>query len=140
MHSNNGITVQQESAWAEHPGSANVPPDENAPPDVVEFANLPDTAALPMDRETLAKLARLSQLELTPEEVGPALDDLNRIVALIDEMRAIDTGDAAPLAHPLDTDQPLRDDTVTESVDRETYQGIAPATRDGLYLVPRVVE
>ena len=93
-----------------------------------------------MDRETLAKLARLSQLELMPEEVGAALDDLNRIVALIDEMRAIDTGGAAPLAHPLDTEQPLRDDAVTESVDRETYQGIAPATRDGLYLVPRVVE
>ena len=93
-----------------------------------------------MDRETLAKLARLSRLELTPEEVGPALDDLNRIVALIDEMRAVDTQDAAPLAHPLDTDQPLRDDIVTESVNRETYQGIAPATRDGLYLVPRVVE
>ncbi len=93
-----------------------------------------------MDRETLAKLARLSQLELMPEEVGPALDDLNRIVALIDEMRAVDTRGAAPLAHPLDTDQPLRDDVVTESVNRETYQGIAPATRDGLYLVPRVVE
>ena len=93
-----------------------------------------------MDRETLAKLARLSQLELTPDEVAAALDDLNRIVALIDEMRAIDTGDAAPLAHPLDTEQPLRDDAVTESVDRETYQGVAPATRDGLYLVPRVVE
>lgn len=93
-----------------------------------------------MDRETLARLARLAQLELTPEELGPALDDLSRIVALIDEMRAVDTRDAAPLAHPLDADQPLRDDIVTESVDRETYQDIAPATREGLYLVPRVVE
>lgn len=93
-----------------------------------------------MDRETLAKLARLSQLELTPEEVGPALDDLNRIVALIDEMRTVDTRGQAPLAHPLDTEQPLRDDIVTESVNRETYQEAAPATRDGLYLVPRVVE
>ena len=93
-----------------------------------------------MDRETLARLARLSQLELTPEEVGPALDDLNRIVALIDEMQAVDTQGAAPLAHPLDSDQPLRDDIVTESVDRENYQQIAPSTRDGLYLVPRVVE
>ena len=93
-----------------------------------------------MDRETLARLALLSQLELAPEEVGPALDDLNRIVALIDEMRAVDTRGQAPLAHPLDMEQPLRDDIVTESVDRETYQEAAPATRDGLYLVPRVVE
>ena len=93
-----------------------------------------------MDRETLARLTRLSQLELAPEEVGPALDDLNRIVALIDEMRAVDTRRQVPLAHPLDTEQPLRDDIVTESVNRESYQEAAPATRDGLYLVPRVIE
>ena len=93
-----------------------------------------------MERETLAKLARLSQLELSPGEVDPALDDLNRIVAFVNEMRAVDTADATPLAHPLDTDQPLRDDIVTEAVDRDSYQEVAPATRDGLYLVPRVVE
>ena len=110
------------------------------PWDVVEFAILLDTPGTPMDRETLARLARLAQLELSSEEVGPALDDLNRIVAFVNQMRAVDTGNVDPLAHPLDADQPLRDDVVTESVDRDTYQEGAPATRDGLYLVPRVVE
>ena len=93
-----------------------------------------------MDRETLARLARLAQLELSCEEVGPALDDLNRIVEFVNQMRAVDTPGVDPLAHPLDANQPLRDDVVTESVDRDAYQEVAPATRDGLYLVPRVVE
>jgi aspartyl-tRNA(Asn)/glutamyl-tRNA(Gln) amidotransferase subunit C len=34
----------------------------------------------------------------------------------------------------------LRPDEVTETVDRERFQALAPATRDGFYLVPRVVE
>ena len=93
-----------------------------------------------MDRPTLDRLTRLSQLELSAEEERLVLDDLGHIVALIDEMQAIDTDGVEPLAHPLDMDQPLRDDTVTETVDRARFLAIAPATRDGLYLVPRVVE
>jgi aspartyl-tRNA(Asn)/glutamyl-tRNA(Gln) amidotransferase subunit C len=34
----------------------------------------------------------------------------------------------------------LREDVVTEVNDRETYQSQAPAVRDGLYLVPKVIE
>ena len=55
-------------------------------------------------------------------------------------MQAIDTDGVEPLAHPLDMDQPLRDDTVTETVDRARFLAVAPLTRDGLYLVPKVVE
>ena len=93
-----------------------------------------------MDHETLEKLARLSQLSLNPTEERLALTDLNNIVALIDELQAIDTDGVEPLAHPLEMDQPLRQDTVTATPDRDRYQSIAPSTRDGLYLVPRVVE
>ncbi len=93
-----------------------------------------------MDRQTLDKLTRLSQLRLTSEEEALVLDDLGRIVAMIDEMQAVDTDGVAPLSHPLDMDQRLREDRVTETVDRERFQAVAPATRDGFYLVPRVVE
>ena len=44
------------------------------------------------------------------------------------------------MAHPLDMTQPLRADTVTESDRREEFQANAPAVRDGLYIVPRVIE
>jgi aspartyl-tRNA(Asn)/glutamyl-tRNA(Gln) amidotransferase subunit C len=36
--------------------------------------------------------------------------------------------------------QRLREDVVTESNQREEFQSVAPATRDGLYLVPKVIE
>lgn len=93
-----------------------------------------------MHPDTLDKLMRLSQLQLAPKQAKLAIADLDAIIALIDEMQAIDTDGTAPLAHPLQADQPLRADAVTEEVSRERYQAIAPITRDGLYLVPKVVE
>ena len=93
-----------------------------------------------MDRHTLDRLTRLSQLALSAAEERLVLDDLGRIVALIDELRAVDTEGVEPLAHPLDMDQPLRADAVTETVDREAFLAVAPHAADGLYLVPKVVE
>ena len=93
-----------------------------------------------MDSETLAKLMRLSALELDVDARARLGVDLRRIVALIDEMQSVDTDGVEPLAHPLDAVQPLRPDRADPNVDRATLQQGAPATRDGLYLVPRVVE
>lgn len=93
-----------------------------------------------MDRNTLDRLTRLSQLALSPDEERLVVDDLGRIVALIDELAAVETEGVEPLAHPLDMDQPLREDAVTEAVDRDAFLGVAPLAADGLYLVPKVVE
>jgi aspartyl-tRNA(Asn)/glutamyl-tRNA(Gln) amidotransferase subunit C len=85
-------------------------------------------------------LCRLSQLELTSTAEAALARDLEHIVAMIDAMQAVDTEGVVPLAHPLEGSQRLRDDVVTESVDRSQFQKGAPATEDGLYVVPRVVE
>jgi aspartyl-tRNA(Asn)/glutamyl-tRNA(Gln) amidotransferase subunit C len=85
-------------------------------------------------------LSRLAQLALTDKERDAVQKDLERIISMVDQMQAMDTDGVEPLAHPLDAQQRLRPDEVTENVDRDLYQKGAPATRDGLYLVPRVVE
>ena len=85
-------------------------------------------------------LARLAQLQLSELEHKQISANLARIITMVDNMLAIDTEGVAPLAHPLDADQRLRADLVTETVDRSLYQRGAPATEDGFYLVPRVIE
>ena len=85
-------------------------------------------------------LARLARLSLNADETGAALADLNKIIAMIDAMQAVDTSAVEPMANPMDASQRLRSDQVTETVDREQFQGVAPETEDGYYLVPRVVE
>jgi aspartyl-tRNA(Asn)/glutamyl-tRNA(Gln) amidotransferase subunit C len=93
-----------------------------------------------MSQIDINKLKILSQLSLNSTETSAAYADLVGIMAMIDTMQAIDTEGVSPLAHPLDGTQRLRADEVTEIVDREKFQKIAPATEDGLYLVPRVIE
>ena len=85
-------------------------------------------------------LSRLAQLELTEAEATAVTRDLTRIIAMVDQMQAMDTEGVQPLAHPLDSQARLRPDDITETVDREALQKGAPETADGLYLVPRVVE
>ncbi|MFK7912965.1 MAG: Asp-tRNA(Asn)/Glu-tRNA(Gln) amidotransferase subunit GatC [Pseudomonadales bacterium] len=85
-------------------------------------------------------MCRLSQLALQPDQLQALDRDLANIIAMIDAMQAIDTDGIEPLAHPLESHQRLRADIVTETVDREQFQAVAPATEQGLYVVPRVVE
>ncbi|MDB4020866.1 Asp-tRNA(Asn)/Glu-tRNA(Gln) amidotransferase subunit GatC [Litorivicinus sp.] len=89
------------------------------------------------DIQCVAKLARL---RLTEAETTSTLSQLNSILTMIDSMQAVITEGVAPLAHPLELTQVLRIDEVTEENAREAYQMTAPAIKDGLYLVPRVVE
>lgn len=93
-----------------------------------------------MDAETIAKLMRLAALELTAAETTALRDDLDKIVAFVDAMQAADTEGVEPLSHPIDGATPLRPDQATEIAQREHLQEGAPSVRDGLYLVPRVVE
>ena len=93
-----------------------------------------------MDVDTIAKLMRLAALRMAPGEAARLRAELAEIVAFVDAIQAADTAGVPPLAHPLDGVQPLRPDRVTETVQRERLQAGAPSVRDGLYLVPRVVE
>ena len=93
----------------------------------------------------IARLSKLAQLDLNPQQAEDALDKLNSIFALVEQMKAVDTTGVTPLAHPIaawrdDLALRLREDQVTEANHRDDYQKPAPAVQDGLYLVPKVIE
>lgn len=94
--------------------------------------------------DQVRRIARLARIAIRPEDSAAVIDRLNRVLALIDQMRAVDTAGIEPMAHALDAQLPegqrLRRDEVTETDQRELYQSVAPAVRDGLYLVPKVIE
>lgn len=98
-----------------------------------------------LDLNDVKRLARLAQLDLSETEAANTLDKLNGIFTLVEQMRAVDTTGVEPLNHPVaayqnDVALRLREDAVTEPNRREDYQQVAPATQDGLYLVPKVIE
>ncbi|MBD1553348.1 Asp-tRNA(Asn)/Glu-tRNA(Gln) amidotransferase subunit GatC [Pseudomonas typographi] len=93
-----------------------------------------------LERSDVEKIAHLARLGLNDADLPRTTDALNSILGLVDQMQAVDTQGIAPLAHPLEASQRLRPDQVTEHNQREAYQAIAPATENGLYLVPKVIE
>jgi aspartyl-tRNA(Asn)/glutamyl-tRNA(Gln) amidotransferase subunit C len=100
-----------------------------------------------LTEQEVARIARLARLQLTPGQQSQAQADLNKIFGLIQELQAVDTRGVEPLAHPLsavtDVALRLRDDIVTEMTStqrRAALMANGPGVRDGLFLVPKVIE
>lgn len=93
-----------------------------------------------VDRSDIAKLAELARIAISDSDADEVATSISEVLTLVDQLQAVDTSNVTPMAHPLDAIQRLRADVVSETNQRELFQGIAPATEDGLYLVPRVIE
>lgn len=90
--------------------------------------------------DDIHKLCTLARLEITDAEMADVSAKLSSIVAMVDELSAIDTKGVVPMAHPLARPQRLRTDVVTENDRHELYQQNAPLVENDLYLVPKVIE
>lgn len=93
-----------------------------------------------MDDATLARLGQLSRILLKDVERPTLLQDLRTILQFVDEITSVPTDDVEPLAHPLETNQVLRDDSAIDDIARDDYQLVAAKTLDGFYVVPKVID
>jgi aspartyl-tRNA(Asn)/glutamyl-tRNA(Gln) amidotransferase subunit C len=90
--------------------------------------------------QDIQRIAHLARIDISTTEAIEARVKLTAIFAMIDELNAVDTTGVTPMSHAQDMAMPLREDRVTERDRHTEFQRVAPATADGLYLVPRVVE
>jgi len=88
----------------------------------------------------IKRIAHLARIEINEAEAQATLTKLSGILALIEQMQAVDTTGITPMSHSQDVVQRLRDDVITETNQRELLQSNAPAVAGGLYLVPKVIE
>jgi len=93
-----------------------------------------------LSKDQVKDIATLARLTIAADEMDDVVDKLSRIVDFVDQLQAAPTDGVVPMAHPLNTCQRLRPDTVTESNERERIQANASAVQDGLYLVPKVLD
>lgn len=98
-----------------------------------------------LELSDVKRIANLARLEISETETIHTLEKLNGIFSIVEQLKAVDTTGITPLSHPIAALLPelalrLREDVVTESNHRDEYQKVAPATQDGLYLVPKVIE
>jgi aspartyl-tRNA(Asn)/glutamyl-tRNA(Gln) amidotransferase subunit C len=95
--------------------------------------------------EQVGRVAELANLELTPEESGRMLEDLNAILDYVAELNELDTAGVAPLAQVSELADTaganvLRADAVLPSLDRVTVMREAPESDGVFFKVPKVIE
>lgn len=93
-----------------------------------------------LQKDDIDKIAHLARLAIGEQDIPAYAQTLSNILGLVEQMNAVDTSGVTPMAHPLDAQQRLRADEVTEQNQREYFQANAPQVEAGLYLVPKVIE
>lgn len=93
-----------------------------------------------IDRQLVDYVAQLAMLKLSDEEKDHSAAELERILAYVDTLNAMDTRGVEPMSHAFPVFNVLREDCVAEATPREEILHNAPAQKDGCFLVPRTVE
>ena len=94
-----------------------------------------------LELKAVAGIAHLARLRVTEDELPMYAKDLSKIIGMVEQLKAADTADVEPMAHPLAGQlQRMRADEITETDRHEKFQRNAPRAEAGLYLVPKVIE
>jgi len=103
-----------------------------------------------LDKDTVARIARLARLKVPDEELAPLAVELSGILAWIEQLNEVDTNNVEPMASVSDVTLPQRQDTVTDGQIAEKILSNAPGgavyiepddrNAGGFFTVPKVVE
>jgi aspartyl-tRNA(Asn)/glutamyl-tRNA(Gln) amidotransferase subunit C len=93
-----------------------------------------------IDRQQVEKVAHLSRLDLTDQELQLFSGQLSAIVEYIHKLDELKTNDVEPLAHCLPVHNVFRQDTVRPSLDVEKAMENAPDRVDDFFKVPQIMD
>ena len=93
-----------------------------------------------INNDDVEKIAHLASLAINPDQLETYTRTLSEILDLVEQMNEVDTDGIVAMAHPRDTELRLRADAVTEDDRRDRYLKLAPASENGLFLVPKVLD
>ena len=103
-----------------------------------------------LDKDTVARIARLARLKVPDEELTPLAGELSGIMAWIEQLNEVDTTGIEPMSSISDVTLPLRADKVTDGGIAGKILANAPGgavyidptekNAGGFFTVPKVVE
>ncbi len=93
-----------------------------------------------IDDTTTRKIARLSRIAVTDEDVAIYTKRLNGVLSWVEQLQAVDTSNVEPLASVLQIPAPQREDKITDGGYGAKVLSNAPETVSGFFVVPKVVE
>ncbi len=93
-----------------------------------------------VDRETVARIARLARIRVPGEQQESLAGELNDILGWIEQLSEVDTDGVAPMTSVVARKAPLREDKVTDGAMADQVVKNAPEANRDFFLVPKVVE
>lgn len=90
--------------------------------------------------ETIDYVAILAKLDLMPEEKLQAQKDMSNMLDYIDKLNELDTTGVEPMSHVFQVTNVFREDVVANGDDSSAILSNAPASKQGMFQVPRTVE
>jgi aspartyl-tRNA(Asn)/glutamyl-tRNA(Gln) amidotransferase subunit C len=91
-------------------------------------------------RAEVQHVARLARLGLSDDEMDRLAAELDHILDAMQALRQLDTSAIPPTAQVIPLRNVMRDDSVRPSWPLDDVLRNAPATRDGQFLVPPVLD
>jgi aspartyl-tRNA(Asn)/glutamyl-tRNA(Gln) amidotransferase subunit C len=85
-------------------------------------------------------VAHLARLQLTPAEEQKFGEQLGHILGYVEKLKELDVAGVEPTAHAVPRANVTRPDAVRPSIPSEEALGNAPATANGLFIVPKIVD
>lgn len=103
-----------------------------------------------LDKETVARIARLARLKVPEEDLAPLAGELSGIFAWIEQLNEVDTNNVDPMSSVSDVTLPMRADKVTDGGIAAMVLANAPGgavyidpsdkNAGGFFTVPKVLE
>lgn len=95
---------------------------------------------MPIDKQTVKRIAFLSRLKIEDDKIAAAEDEFNKIIQWVDQLKEVDTENVEPLISVNEEHLALRSDEITEGNQAEAVLANAPMKEYGYFAVPKVVE
>lgn len=93
-----------------------------------------------IDDTILQQIEKLAKLNVGEAQRQTTAEKITAVLAVLDKVDMNDIADLEPLYHPLEINQPTRDDGVNADIARDSIQAQSPHVAEGLFLVPKVIE
>ena len=93
-----------------------------------------------IDKDTVVRIARLSRIAMEEDALEPMAEELNGILAWVEQLGEVDTEGVEPMTGAIAATLPQRADAAEAGTATDDLLANAPEADDGFFVVPRVVE
>jgi len=93
-----------------------------------------------VDAATVRRIAHLARIAVADNEIEHLRGEINNMLAFVEQLNEVNVDGVEPTASVEDMKLKMRDDIVNDGDDPKRVLANAPASDDGFFLVPKVVE